>query len=58
MGKKGEGPTLKQIELTVKFSLRHRFKKLQKDIGNPVEGALFKGRYRIYTGPEVPRQPG
>jgi hypothetical protein len=40
-GKKGEGLTLKQFELMAGGSLRDRFKKLQKDVGNPTEGAGF-----------------
>jgi hypothetical protein len=47
-GKKGEGLTLKQLELMVKGSLEDRFKKLQKDVGNPVDGAEFKKKYCIY----------
>lgn len=49
-GKKREGLTLKQFELMVKGSLEDRFKKLQKDVGNPVEGPEFRGRYCIYLG--------
>jgi hypothetical protein len=49
-GKKGDGLTIKQFELMVKGSLADRFKKLQKDVGNPVEGAEFLGRYCIYLG--------
>lgn len=49
-GKKGEGLTLKQFELMVKGSLQDRFKKLQKDVGNPVDGGEFNGRYCIYLG--------
>jgi hypothetical protein len=47
-GKKGEGLTLRQFELMVKGSLADRFKKLQKDVGNPLEGAEFAGRYCIF----------
>ncbi|GAQ82455.1 hypothetical protein KFL_001110320 [Klebsormidium nitens] len=49
-GKRGEGLTLKQFEVMVKGSLQDRFKKLQKDVGNPVEGVEFNGRYCIYLG--------
>ncbi|GAQ84327.1 hypothetical protein KFL_001850020 [Klebsormidium nitens] len=49
-GKKGEGLTIKQFELMVKGSLEQRFKKLQKDVGNPLEGAEFAGRYCIFLG--------
>jgi hypothetical protein len=49
-GKKGDGLTHKQFELMVKGSLADRFKKLQKDVGNPVEGAEFKQKYCIYLG--------
>eukprot|EP00243_Klebsormidium_subtile_P005409 TRINITY_DN215_c0_g2_i2.p1 TRINITY_DN215_c0_g2~~TRINITY_DN215_c0_g2_i2.p1 ORF type:complete len:364 (+),score=89.29 TRINITY_DN215_c0_g2_i2:170-1261(+) len=49
-GKKGQGLTIRQFELMVKGSLEDRFKKLQKDVGNPVEGQEFKGRYCIYLG--------
>ncbi|GAQ87150.1 hypothetical protein KFL_003340140 [Klebsormidium nitens] len=49
-GKKGEGLTIKQFELMVKGSLEDRFKKLQKDVGKPVEGPEFRGRYCIYLG--------
>jgi hypothetical protein len=34
----------------VKVSLEDRFKKLQKDVGNPVDGAEFKKKYCIYLG--------
>jgi hypothetical protein len=34
----------------VKGSLENRFKKLQKDVGNPVDGAEFKKKYCIYLG--------
>jgi hypothetical protein len=34
----------------VKGSLEDRFKKLQKDMGNPVDGAEFKKKYCIYLG--------
>jgi hypothetical protein len=49
-GKKGDGLTHKQFELMVKGSLADRFKKLQKDDGNPVEGGEFKQKYCIYLG--------
>jgi hypothetical protein len=49
-GKKGDGLTHKQFKLMVKGSLADRFKKLQKDVGNPVEGAEFKQKYCIYLG--------
>lgn len=49
-GKKGSGLTLKQFELMVKGSLGDRFKKLQKDVGNPTEGAEFKTKYCVYLG--------
>jgi hypothetical protein len=49
-GKKGDGLTIKQLTLKVQGSLLDRFKKLQKDVGNPVEGAEFLGRYCIYLG--------
>jgi hypothetical protein len=49
-GKKGEGLTIRQLELMVKGSLKDRFKKLQKDVGNPLEGAEFAGRYCIFLG--------
>jgi hypothetical protein len=42
--------THKQFTLMVKGSLADRFKKLQKDAGNPVEGAEFKQKYCIYLG--------
>jgi hypothetical protein len=42
-GRKGEGLTIRQFELMVKGSLLERFKKLQKDVGNPQEGAEFEG---------------
>jgi hypothetical protein len=42
-GRKGEGLTMKQFELTAKGSLLDRFKKLQKDVGNPLEGVEFQG---------------
>jgi hypothetical protein len=41
-GKKDDGLTHKQFTLMVKGSLADRFKKLQKDVGNPVEGAEFR----------------
>jgi hypothetical protein len=47
-GKRGKGLTFKQFELMAKGSLLDRFKKLQKNVGNPVDGAMFKGRYCIY----------
>jgi hypothetical protein len=50
LGKKGEGLTLKQLELMVNGSLEDRFKKLQKDVGNPVDGAEFKKKYCVYLG--------
>lgn len=50
MRKKGEGLTLKQLELMVKGSLEDRFKKLRKDVGNPVHGGKFKKKYCIYLG--------
>jgi hypothetical protein len=34
----------------VKGSLEDRFKKLQKDVGNSVDGAEFKEKYCIYLG--------
>jgi hypothetical protein len=49
-GKKGDGLTHKQFQLMVKGSLADRFKKLQKDVGNAVEGAEFKQKYCIYLG--------
>lgn len=49
-GKKGEGLTIRQFELMVKGSLADRFKKLQKDVGNPLQGAEFAGRYCIFLG--------
>jgi hypothetical protein len=49
-GKKGDGLTHKQLELMVKGSLEDRFKKLQKDVGNLVDGAEFKKKYCIYMG--------
>ena len=49
-GKKGEGLTIKQFELMVKGSLRSRFKKLQKDVGEPIEGPEFLGSYCIFLG--------
>jgi hypothetical protein len=49
-GKKGDGLTIKQLELMVKGSLVDCFKKLQKDVGNPVKGAEFNGRFCIYLG--------
>jgi hypothetical protein len=49
-GRKGDGLTIEQLELMVKGSLVDRFKKLQKDVGNPVEGAEFNGRFCIYLG--------
>jgi hypothetical protein len=39
-----------KFELMVKGSLADRFKKLQKDVGNLVEGAELEGRYCIYLG--------
>jgi hypothetical protein len=50
LGKKGDGLTHKQITLMVEGSLADRFKKLQKDVGNPVEGAEFQQKYCIYLG--------
>jgi hypothetical protein len=41
LDKKGDGLTHTQFTLMVKGSLADRFKKLQKDFGNPVEGAEF-----------------
>jgi hypothetical protein len=49
-GKKGEGLTIKQLELMVKASLLSRFKKLQKDVGEPVAGAEFLASYCIFLG--------
>jgi hypothetical protein len=49
-GKKGNGLTQKQFTLMVKGSLADRFKKLQKDVGNLVEGAEFLQKYCIYLG--------
>jgi hypothetical protein len=49
-GKKGEGLTIKQLELMVKGSLLGRFKKLQKDVGEPVAGAEFLASYCIFLG--------
>ncbi|GAQ93047.1 hypothetical protein KFL_012680020 [Klebsormidium nitens] len=49
-GKKGDGLTIKQFELMVKGSLGDKFKKLQKDVGNSVEGPEFNGKYCIYLG--------
>jgi hypothetical protein len=49
-GKKGDGLTHKQFELMVKGIMGDRFKKLQKDVRNPVEGAEFKQKYCIYLG--------
>jgi hypothetical protein len=50
LGKKGNGLTHKQFTLMVKGSLADRFKKLQKDVGNPMEGAEFLQKYCIYLG--------
>jgi hypothetical protein len=50
LGKKGEGLTIKQLELMVKGSLLSRFKKLQKDVGEPVSGAEFLASYCIFLG--------
>jgi hypothetical protein len=50
LGKKGEGLTIKQLELIVKGSLLSRFKKLQKDVGEPVAGAEFLASYCIFLG--------
>jgi hypothetical protein len=33
-----------------KGSLLDRFRKLQRDVGNPSEGAMFRGRFCIYLG--------
>jgi hypothetical protein len=49
-GRRGEGLTLKQFELMARGSLLDRFKKLQRDVDNIVDGAMFKGRYCIYLG--------
>jgi hypothetical protein len=49
-GKRGDGLTHKQFTLMVKGSLADRFKKLQKDVGNPVQGAEFQQKYCIYLG--------
>jgi hypothetical protein len=49
-GRRGKGLTLKQLELMARGSLLDRFKKLQRDVGNPSEGAMFKGRFCIYLG--------
>ncbi|GAQ91734.1 hypothetical protein KFL_008410050 [Klebsormidium nitens] len=49
-GKKGEGLTIKQFELMVKGSLLSRFKKLQKDVGEPITGPEFLGNYCIFLG--------
>jgi hypothetical protein len=49
-GRRGEGLTLKQLELMARGSLLDRFKKLQRDVGNPSKGAMFKGRFCIYRG--------
>ncbi|GAQ91508.1 hypothetical protein KFL_007970030 [Klebsormidium nitens] len=49
-GKKGDGLTIKQFELMTKGSLADKFKKLQKDVGNAVEGPEFNGKYCIYLG--------
>jgi hypothetical protein len=49
-GKKGDGLTHKQLKLMVKGSLEDRFKKLQKDVGNPIDGVEFKKKYCIYLG--------
>jgi hypothetical protein len=49
-GKKGEGLTIKQLELMVKGSLLSRFEKLQKDVGEPVAGAEFLSSYCIFLG--------
>jgi hypothetical protein len=49
-GKKGEGLTIKQLELMVKGSLLSKFKKLQKDVGEPTAGAEFLASYCIFLG--------
>jgi hypothetical protein len=41
-GRRGDGLTFKQFELMAKGSLLHQFTKLQRDMGNPVDGAMFK----------------
>jgi hypothetical protein len=48
LGKKGKGLTFKQLELMVKGSLLSRFKKLQKDVGEPTSGAEFLASYCIF----------
>jgi hypothetical protein len=48
--RRGEGLTLKQFELMARGSLLDRFKKLQRDVRNPIDGVMFKGRYCIYLG--------
>jgi hypothetical protein len=50
LGKRGEGLTIKQFELMVKGSLLSRFRKLQKDVGEPVAWAEFLGNYCIFLG--------
>jgi hypothetical protein len=49
-GKKSEGLTFKQLELMVKGSLLSRFKKLQKNVGEPTSGAEFLASYCILLG--------
>jgi hypothetical protein len=49
-GRRGEGLTFKQFELMARGSLLNRFKKLQRDVGNRTDEAMFKGRYCIYLG--------
>jgi hypothetical protein len=48
--KKGEGLTFKQLELMVKGSMLSRFKKLQKDVGEPTSGAEFLASSCIFLG--------
>jgi hypothetical protein len=42
LGRKGYGLSHKQLTLMAKGSLEDQFKKLQKDVGNPIDGAEFK----------------
>jgi hypothetical protein len=55
--RRGEGLTPKQLELMAKGSLLDRFKKLQRDVGNPSKGAMFKGRFCIYLGEFLSNPP-
>jgi hypothetical protein len=50
LGKEGRGPDPKAAQAHGQGSLEDLFKKLQKAVGNSIDGAEFKKKYCIYFG--------